>query len=612
MEQILYDILCALREGSASPKTVENIIRQHNKGLGQAHHTYAKKNLMPYYRNLKETHAAILEDWNITPEEDRELSNLLRIKPRRTASGVATITVITKPFPCSGNCIFCPNDIRMPKSYMHNEPACQRAERNFFDPYMQVTARLRTLQEMGHATDKVELIVLGGTFSDYPQAYQIWFITRLFAALNEAGTATLTCSKLQKNYEARGLVNDDDALRLLTQNIQARIQNGELSYNDAYAHHYGTSTIWQNFAKDQTATLDNLANEQTINETAEHRVVGLVVETRPNSVNQASLTLLRALGCTKVQIGIQSVNSEVLAKNARLIDRASIARACELIRLFGFKSHTHFMVNLLGQTPETDKADFVDFVSSPEFCPDEIKLYPVALMPGTKLIEQYNNGSWAPYDNETLIDILTSDLLATPTHTRISRMIRDFSSPDIQAGNKMTNLRQLVEENANKRADKFGASINEMRFREINNEVPEMASLHLENVSYSTSNTVEHFLQWITSDNKLAGFLRLSLPYQNALDILEGEHPLRRNTAMIREVHVYGQVAGFHQQNEVTELNGAQHRGLGTTLIERACAIAQEEGYEHISVISSIGTRSYYRKFGFVLDGLYQTKALTQ
>ena len=114
------------------------------------------------------------------------LLRLIQMKPRRTASGVATITVITKPWQCSGNCLFCPADVRMPKSYLHAEPACQRAERNWFDPYLQVTARLRALVQMGHATDKVELIVLGGTFDDYPEAYRIWFVRELFRALNDA------------------------------------------------------------------------------------------------------------------------------------------------------------------------------------------------------------------------------------------------------------------------------------------------------------------------------------------------------------------------------------------------------------------------------------------
>ena len=610
MEQLLFDILTAMRKGDATPKTIEQIIRKRNKGLGNAQRTYAKKNLMPYYRKLKLENADILKEWHITDEEDRELTNLLRIKPRRTASGVATITVITKPFPCSGNCIFCPNDIRMPKSYMHNEPACQRAERNFFDPYMQVTARLRTLNEMGHATDKIELIVLGGTFSDYPKEYQIWFTTRLFCALNEASHASLTCATLRENYEGLGLVDNADTLALQTAGIQALIDTGELTYNDAYALYYGKDSSWSKISKYQKATIQDLFNQQRINESAEHRVVGLVVETRPDAINQESLTLLRALGCTKVQIGIQSVNSETLAFNARRLDRSTITHACELLRLFGFKSHTHFMVNLLGQTPESDKADYLDFVTSKEFCPDEIKLYPVALMPGTLLVRSYESGAWSPYGKDTLIDVLTTDLLVTPPYTRVSRMIRDFSAPDIKAGNKMTNLRQLVEDEACKVAKLNESAIEEMRYREINAEVPSMEELSLQDISYKTSNTTEHFLQWVTPENKLAGFLRLSLPDEGALGVLSEHNPLKAHTAMIREVHIYGQVAGFNQQDTLAQINGAQHRGLGTMLIEHACTIASEAEYEYISVISSVGTRAYYRKFGFELQGLYQTKQL--
>ncbi len=148
---------------------------------------YSKKKLLPFYLRTKERDPQRWQSWNITPELEQQLVHLLQVKPRRSASGVATITVITKPWKCGGACIYCPNDLRMPKSYLSDEPACQRAERNYFDPYLQVTSRLRALNQMGHVTDKIELIVLGGTWSDYPRAYQIWFITELFRALNDEG-----------------------------------------------------------------------------------------------------------------------------------------------------------------------------------------------------------------------------------------------------------------------------------------------------------------------------------------------------------------------------------------------------------------------------------------
>ena len=144
-------------------------------------------------------------------ELERRLLQVLRMKPRRTASGVATITVITKPWPCSGDCLFCPNDLRMPKSYLHAEPACARAEQNCFDPYLQVSARLTALSQMGHATDKIELIVLGGTWSDYPQGYQTWFMSELFRALNDDAVAGVAANPML----ARPGISRAEAGRLL-------------------------------------------------------------------------------------------------------------------------------------------------------------------------------------------------------------------------------------------------------------------------------------------------------------------------------------------------------------------------------------------------------------
>ena len=188
MEDIIVEILDRLRAGEElDAKALLRILNDHNKRLGANVPHYSKKKLLPFYLRTKERDLQRWQSWNITHELEQQLVHLLQVKPRRSASGVATITVITKPWKCGGACIYCPNDLRMPKSYLSDEPACQRAERNYFDPYLQVTSRLRALNQMGHVTDKIELIVLGGTWSDYPRAYQIWFITELFRALNDVG-----------------------------------------------------------------------------------------------------------------------------------------------------------------------------------------------------------------------------------------------------------------------------------------------------------------------------------------------------------------------------------------------------------------------------------------
>ena len=554
---------------------------------------------------------------------------------------MATITVITKPWPCGGDCLFCPNDIRMPKSYLHNEPACERAEQNWFDPYLQVTSRLTALSQMGHAIDKIELIVLGGTWSDYPRGYQVWFIAELFRALNEfepavdgtCGSASrllddgrslaLARSSAEERgelYRALGFPQDGSQFGRVAEDIQRRLDEHACSYNQAFSEHYGAGSPWRVVAAEQVATFDELERLQRENETARCRVVGLVVETRPDAITPDSLTIIRRLGCTKVQMGIQSLDQAVLDANDRGIEISQIERAFELLRVFGFKIHAHAMVNLLGSTPERDKDDYLRLVRGLPFQPDEIKLYPCALIEGARLQERFEAGEWTPYSEAELLDILVSDVAATPPFCRISRMIRDFSSHDIVAGNKKPNLRQLVENRLRSQGDVRG--IQEIRFREVaTGEVP-VDELHMEDVSYGTSNTCEHFLQWVTPENRIAGFLRLSLSNEEYVRSfsaprevgLESEAacfgggclPVAPGEAMIREVHVYGMATQLGVGG-----TSAQHLGLGRRLIERASEIAREAGYSRLNVISAVGTREYYRHLGFIDRGLYQQKELS-
>ena len=620
MESIISEILDRLRAGEElDAKALLRILNDHNKCLGANVPHYSKKKLLPFYLRTKERDPLRWQSWNITPDLEQRLVRLLQVKPRRSASGVATITVITKPWKCGGACIYCPNDLRMPKSYLSDEPACQRAERNYFDPYLQVTSRLRALNQMGHVTDKIELIVLGGTWSDYPRAYQIWFITELFRALNDAGDklpgrstpatpfSAANARERRQFYRDCGLSYERDDLVAFTQAQQRLVDEGKLTYNEAMVNLYETGEPWKTIAQHQHATLDELEREHVRNEQAAHRVVGLVVETRPSLITPENLTFLRTLGATKVQMGIQSLDQHIHDINQRPVSIAQIQRALDLTRLFGFKTHTHFMVNLLGQTPESDRADFRRFVTETPYQPDEIKLYPCALVHGTELCECYERGEWQPYDEEALVDVLVADVLATPPFTRISRMIRDFSAHDIEAGNKKVNLRQLVEARAkdDEVSGHSSSSIQEIRYREISTQDVELSELTLEVVSYETTSTHERFLQWVTPENKIAGFLRLSLPKPEAFETYADALPVSPEEAMIREVHVYGRASGLHKSG-----TSAQHRGLGKTLIERASELAREAGYTKLNVISAIGTRAYYRNLGFIDNGLYQQKPL--
>ena len=602
MDDVLKDIIEAVREkGTLKPTELGAILNRHNRRVGGERRAFSKKRMLPYYLRMKEFEPEKWSLLDIDDELEEKIIKTLRMKPRRTASGVATITVITKPHACSGNCLYCPNDVRMPKSYLHREPACQRAERNYFDPYLQVTSRLRALTQMGHSCDKVELIVLGGSWTDYPQAYQTWFIEELFRALNVADSDGGQAAKRRAQYRDCGIDSRDEVLEQQARAWQERVDAGDATFNEAVGVLYGTRSKWEQAAQWQKAIEDELVAQQIINESAVHRVVGLVVETRPDALDSSVLSRLRRFGCTKVQIGVQSLRPEVLEANKRMSDEDTLKRAFELLRVYGFKLHTHFMVNLLGSTPEQDKDDYDRFVNDDAFRPDEVKIYPCVLVDGTGLVEEYERGRWKPYAEEVLVDVLTHEILATPTYTRVSRMIRDISAEDIAAGNKKTNLRQLVE---NTEAIQKG-EVHEIRFREIALSTIDAKTLELEDIEYRTSNTREHFLQWVTQKGGIAGFLRLSLPNEDYIAGHVGELPDELGCAMIREVHVYGQVANLHKAD-----GSVQHLGLGRKLVARACEIASEAGFDRINVISSVGTREYYRKLGFEDGELYQYQML--
>ena len=617
MDELILDILQQLRDGSQGAldtHQLEMLINSHNSGIDSSAHStereklIPKRAILPYFLQVKQKNNELWQSWNVTPELEERFIRSVRMKPRRTASGVATITVITRPHTCSSNCIYCPCDLRMPKSYLANEPACQRAELTFFDPYVQVAARLQALHQMGHSTDKVELIVLGGTWSDYPEGYQYWFIKELFRALNEWPSSPNHIQERLNWYTSFGLQNSEEALSSFVAEQQAAVFEDTATYNQAFHKLYDTSRPHQSAWSQMQSAHDELVEQQHINETAAARVVGLVIETRPDTITPDNLRMFRQLGCTKIQIGIQSTHQEILDANKRQMSVAQIKRAFSLIRLYGFKIHSHLMVNLLGATPEADKQDFKTFVTDPGFLPDEIKLYPCALVSGTQLVQKYREGAWQPYDKDELVDVLVQDVLNTPPYVRISRMIRDISATDILVGNKHTNLRQMVEQEL--AAEDVAIRVQEIRFREINQQQVRAAELTLQDFAYTTAVSDEHFLQWVTADNKIAGFCRLSLPHwdkltSGACDVSANELLVQPGQAMIRELHVYGQALSLGSEGM-----SAQHQGLGQKLLTKASSIAAEAGYTSLNVISSIGTRAYYRAQGFTDAGLYQQKAL--
>ena len=521
---------------------------------------------------------------HLNPIEDEKLRKNLRMKDVRTISGVTPITVLTKPFPCPGKCIFCPNDVRMPKSYLSDEPGAQRAARNKFDPYAQTYNRLLAYKAIGHSTDKAELIILGGTWTSYPESYQIWFVKRCFDAMNDfhklSANTIISTDSIDKPFEEKTLeeIHGDKINKTYNQVVSMAL----LPKKDE--------------AQKETATWKELFEAQNINQSSETRCIGLVIETRPDEITKTEVVRIRKLGATKTQIGFQSLNDKVLKLNKRGHDVNTTRNAVKLLRLAGFKIHAHWMPNLYGATSEQDIDDYKKVFGDPDFRPDEIKVYPCSLIASAELMKYYNEGLWKPYTEEELLKVLSSSYKLTPAYCRITRMIRDIGSQDIVIGNKKTNLRETVENMLKKE----GIKPLEIRSREIKNNKVKFKDLHMEVIEYETSVSNEKFLQFITQDNQIAGFLRLSLPLQpRFIDEL-------KNAAMIREVHVYGQSLEIGSQKD----GKPQHLGLGKTLIKKAEELAKQAGFNELAVISSIGTREYYGKQGYILKELYQIKQI--
>jgi elongator complex protein 3 len=519
-DQLMAIIQQVRRARSLTAEEMSQIVRRHPY---EGRRTFNKNQLVRAYRGFCEE--------GVLPFERDTLRKLQR-KPIRTASGVAPVTVLTEPFPCPGNCIFCPDVQGQPKSYLPDEPGAARAASFCFDPFAQTAGRIATFEALGHNAEKVELLILGGSWSAYPPDYQEWFIRRCLDAMNGREASTLS-------------------------------------------------------------------QAQADNEIALHRNVGLVVETRPDMITPAEIVRLRRLGVTKVQLGVQSLDDRILTLNRRDHSVADTQQALRLLRLGGFKIVVHWMPNLYGATPDSDRKDFQRLWDDPALRPDELKIYPTALLEGTDLYRLWQAGDYAPYPEDVLIDLVADCKTLVPPYCRINRIMRDIPAGNIVAGTTKSNLRQIAQ----RRLQGQGRRCRCLRCSEIRGRDFQREQLELDDLVYRTDATQEHFLRFLTPDQRTAGLLRLSLPAPEGTIILE-----LAGHAMIREVHVYGPALAINSASQ----GEAQHRGLGEELIERATEIAQHAGFRQMAVIAAIGTRDYYRRFGFALSEteLYMTRSI--
>ncbi len=476
------------------------------------------------------------------PSEEKYKFDFLRTKPVRTLSGVAVVAVMTSPHDCPhGKCMYCPGGVKFgsAQSYTGREPAALRAGNYNFDPYLMTRGRLEQLRICGHPIDKVDLIIMGGTFTARDLDYQEWFVKRCFDAMNDVDSKYL-----------------EDA--------------------------------------------------QKYNESAETRCIGLTIESRPDWLRAPQVDRCLRLGATRVEMGVQTTFDDVLKKVERGHDVATTVEATRLCKDSGLKVGYHMMPGLPGMTLERDVESFRTIFTDARFKPDMLKIYPTLVIKGTKLYEEWKNGRYVPYTDEEGIELIAQVKKLVPKWVRIQRIERDIPVQLIDAGIMKSNLREYAEE----RLASEGTKCKCIRCREAGHRaqrgiMPE--DVELTTTKYDASCGKEHFIAFEDNDIKrdvLVGYLRLRFPSEDAAR--ETRPEITRDTGIIREVKVFGQMLSIGEHTN----KDYQHKGYGKKLIEEAEAQVCEYGMNKIAITAGIGTRNYYRKFGYELEGPYVTKRL--
>lgn len=584
-----------------------------------AQRSFAKKNnldTLPSKSQILQVYFDLVKEWKIDKNSDFEL--LLRKRAIRSMSGIVSVQVLTKPYPCPSHCIFCPNDPEMPKSYIKSEPGAMRAWLNQFDPIKQVYNRLYSLQQTGHKTDKIEMIVLGGTWDFYPDDYKREFIQRLYDACN-------TFSQLE---------------------IENKVQNSDRKYS------------FQVKNEDQIQLSSSLSEAVKLNETAENRIIGLTIETTPPFVTHANCRERREMWVTRIEMWVQSTDDQILDLNKRWHTLAEIRTAMNRLRQYGFKISIHIMPGLYGSNLDKDIQTFRDIYTDKNIKPDEIKFYPTSVIPNTELYTLYLEWKYQPITTEEISQIIRQTFREIiPPYTRIKRLIRDIPATEISAGSNVTNLSQLMHETLLKeyqKSDKddrsnfyqrlypnlqvfenedvfiqqclaqdsddiksliLGVQPNlsdfrhfvslDTRSREMRNKTEQTEYLNLVVRKYRSGVGEEYFISFEDELGYLYGFTRLLMIEEDQSIKREG---IWKKIALIRELHVYGSLQSLKQVEDQNVK--VQHSWLGKQLLSLAEKISQVAWYERLSVISGVWVREYYAKLGYKLDWTYMLKDL--
>jgi len=516
-------------------------------------------------------------------KELKAIRNILITKPFRSISGVTPIAIMTKPINCPhGKCIYCPGGLKsyfgdVPQSYTGREPAALRALRADYDPYVQVFNRIEQYIVTAHNPEKVELIIMGGTFPSFSLEYQNDFITNAFKAMNDFS---------ELFYKRDGF--DFERFKEFFE-LPADVKNPER-----------TERIKNKIFDLKNKNKISLEKEQKKNENSKIKCVALCIETRPDYSLEPHVKQMLKLGTTRVEIGVQTIYDFILKKIKRGNSVEDIVRATQILKDSFLKVGYHMMLGLPGSNNELDVQMFKTIFYDQRFRPDALKIYPTMVLKGTELYNYWKNGSFKPLSTQSACELVIKIKEFVPDYCRIMRIQRDIPTKFTDAGVSITNFRQYV----NNRMKTLNKKCRCIRCREPRGKMIDFESIKLKRFDYEASNSNEIFLSFEDQKNDLLiAFLRLRIPYKPFLKFID------KKTAGIREVHVYGTAVPIGEKSYLE--NQLQHRGFGKELVREAERIAKEEfSMKKILVISGIGVREYYRKLGYKKFHYYMMKRL--
>jgi len=568
-------------------------IDEHKDDLRFSKKFDAEKRVLCKKHSVKKLFSDIELLSNLDDEQFQKYKSILQIKPVRTQSGVAVVAVMSKPGKCPhGKCTFCPGGLDstygdVPQSYTGYEPATMRGKRANYDSYIQVFNRLEQYVITGHNPEKVELIIMGGTFQNFPKDYQDDFIKGIFKAMND--------------FSKLFFINDSD----FNTDFNNKNYFDFLKFKEFFElpgelrDKNRTKIIYDKIRKEKIINWDStsITEEQEYNDfNSRIKCIGLTFETRPDTATLEEANQMLAYGCTRIELGIQTVYDDALLRVHRGHTVAQNKKAIYSLRNLGFKLNFHIMPGLPGVSKEKDLEVFKTLFSNESYHPDMLKIYPCMVMPGTALYKDYEQGKFKPITTDEAADLIAEAKKFIPRYTRIMRVQRDIPTKVTTAGVNVTNLRQLVD----KKLVEKSINCNCIRCREIRSS--KITSPKLNIINYDVLNGEEYFISFDDeASDSLIGFVRLSFP------ALQLRKEITKDTAIIRELHVYGSATRIGKKGKGVEV---QHKGFGTKLLNEAEKIAKEHGKNKLLVISGVGVRGYYRKLGYELEGVYMSKKL--